>query len=751
MSGRKGVNLVSVWIIVIFTVIAVTLVTILMLVHTSIMNQELRYTLREQITVLSDNADLQVMEPIRSEPARRLTAKNGFIELVQILCQSDTADSTAIRTLAGLCAEVNAAISQTNRLDIYFPESRMTVGSEGVRFLDDKKYTVQASNYAFLKGIDPDESGWSRHLFSENGESIPYIVYVRPCPGIFPIDRNPLIVSSVQEEKFHTLLQKSLRILNENDRIFLTDFSGVVWSSVEPAFIGTQLPLAESSLQAVSLQNGEQVLLAESGDATGSFNYVLTHPEKGWMHRDDSTVSLWVIVCVSLLCLGMVFVLRVLLTNYSRPMRRLMHRFAIPEAENGSRLISSPSEHFNQIENALQNMTRDQEEKERFLARNRPALREAWLNCLVSGEASYTAPMPQLELSFSHPYFQTVVLSSYPTEEQERVILSVFPSGSFTAAAFDSREKERVYLFNHGQDEKTVPELLREANRILEETDKSLIFGVGILAVTADMIPASFRCARMALSSRYFDGSSTVCVFDPGASHVKSETALPQLIAELQNMADMIQNRSVEESDKAIDELVLQLTESVPSLSYMRSIMLLAASFLCKSAYDMKSEPEEVYGNDLMNDYYHIDSINEFSDRLKRDTHALSAFLSRESSERNRTVVEYAIHYIRSVNPSELSLQSIADALSISTGHLSRMFHQETGKRLVDFLQEARMQHAARLLEEGKMTNEQICDFVGYSRPQYFSAKFKEYYGLTPNEYRRKRMYERGHAAAENE
>ena len=77
MSGRKGVNLVSVWIIVIFTVIAVTLVTILMLVHTSIMNQELRYTLREQITVLSDNADLQVMEPIRSRVQR--TKRHGLL------------------------------------------------------------------------------------------------------------------------------------------------------------------------------------------------------------------------------------------------------------------------------------------------------------------------------------------------------------------------------------------------------------------------------------------------------------------------------------------------------------------------------------------------------------------------------------------------------------------------------------------------------------------------------------------------
>ena len=146
MSGRRSVNLVSMWIVVIFSVIAVTLAAILHLVYSSILNQELRFTLREQITVLADNADLQVMEPIRSEAARRLAAKEGFSETLQSICVRQAAESREIRTLAGWCAEVNAAIPQSSRVDVYFPEQAMTVGSEGVRFLKDKKYAVQASD-----------------------------------------------------------------------------------------------------------------------------------------------------------------------------------------------------------------------------------------------------------------------------------------------------------------------------------------------------------------------------------------------------------------------------------------------------------------------------------------------------------------------------------------------------------------------------------------------------------------------------
>ena len=745
MSGRRSVNLVSMWIVVIFSIIAVTLVAMLLLVYGSIRNQELRYTLREQITVLADNADAQVMEPIRGEAVRRFALKAGFSELLQAVCGKEEADSREIRTLAGWCAEVNAAIPQSNRVDIYFPDRSVVVGSEGVRFIADKKYVVQASNYAFLGGIEAGETAWMRRVFHENGEDVPYIVYVRPCPGVFPKDNTPMVVTSVQEERLHTLLQKSLRTLNEGDMVFLTDFDGVVWSAQDASFIGTSLPLAESTLQTVRLQNGVSVLLAENGDSTGRFTYVLAHPDRGWLRRYDGTVSMWVVLCVTLLVLGMIGVLRVLMTNYSQPMKRLMRHFAIPEAERASSLISSPSEHFTQIETALMDMTRDREERERFLVQSRPQLRAAWLNCLISGEANYSASMPQLEIDFPHPFFQAVVLSARPSEDLEKNVLERFAEAGFTVAAFDSREKERVYLVNHAQDERAVPAALQKVAERLPP-DGGVSFGVGILAATADMIPASFRCARRALSSRYFDQKSVVCVFDPSAVHMKSEDALPQLIAQLNNLTGLIRRQSVEEVDKAIDEIVAQLRESVPSLSFMRSIMLLAASFLCKSAYDMKNTPEAVYGDDLMNVYYHIEDINEFADRLKQDGRTLNACLSRENSESNRSLVQYAIHHIHSMPPAELSQQSIADALSISTGHLSRVFHQETGKKLVDYLQEVRMKHAARLLSEGELTNEQICEAIGYSRVQYFSAKFKEYYGLTITEYRRKCRYESGEA-----
>jgi len=744
-------NVVSVWIIVIFTVIAVTLVSLFMLVYSSILRSENRATLREQVEVLRDNADTQVIDVIQNQLALRLATNDVSTGLIHRLAEGHLPSVEEIRTLTSNFVQVRASIQYCERVELYFPASGIVVGSQGVQYLNDRKYTISNPAMDYMRSLYPTDNAWVKRTVTDTGTVENLFTFLRMYPGVFRSGQEPMLAVSIEEKNFLTMLRGSMRTLSQDETILLVQPSGVIWSMEDndadasaAVLVGTVLPEPDLANDSTKFANGQSRLVMEAASAAGSWSYALMKHSTSRVSGYGMLVSVWAILCVIMLFIGLALVLRVMVKHYSAPMQRLMDTLPQDSAEGMQKgwKLSSPSAHFLQLETALSDMNKLREERDHFTTHNKPLLRHAWLNCFIQGEAHYAQPQPQLEIQFPYPHFQVAVLSANPTDAEMDAICKVFHNKPWVMEAFESREKETVLLFNHTGDEQALPAMLEEAGEALDEMESSLVFGVGILSPDDELVAASFRCARRALSARYFEKDQRVCVFEPAARHAEAENALSQIISQLTELTSLIRRSSQEEVDHAIDSIVIQLKETTPYLNTMRSIMLLSAMFLSKVVYDMKGAPETVYGENLLNAYYHISDISEFSQRLKQDSTLLRQYLSQESSPGNRSVVQYAIHHIRNTEPADLSIHSIAEAIGISTGHLSRMFHQETGRKLVDYLQEVRMEHAARLLREGKLSNEEICDRIGYSRLQYFASKFKEHYGLTLNEYRLKSQYD---------
>jgi len=109
-------------------------------------------------------------------------------------------------------------------------------------------------------------------------------------------------------------------------------------------------------------------------------------------------------------------------------------------------------------------------------------------------------------------------------------------------------------------------------------------------------------------------------------------------------------------------------------------------------------------------------------------------------SERGRTfspLVQRAIELVRDDPAGKLSLEWLAERLSVSPGHLSRLFSNETGKTFVEFLSESRVEHACSLIKQTSLTIKEVAFESGYNDPNYFSRAFKRLRGVTPSEYAR--------------
>ena len=82
-----------------------------------------------------------------------------------------------------------------------------------------------------------------------------------------------------------------------------------------------------------------------------------------------------------------------------------------------------------------------------------------------------------------------------------------------------------------------------------------------------------------------------------------------------------------------------------------------------------------------------------------------------------------------------LSSQMIADQLKLSDGHLRKMFREEMGVTLSDYILQFRIDKAKKLLLKESTKISEIYEELGFSSSQYFSTVFKKKTGFSPKEY----------------
>lgn len=85
----------------------------------------------------------------------------------------------------------------------------------------------------------------------------------------------------------------------------------------------------------------------------------------------------------------------------------------------------------------------------------------------------------------------------------------------------------------------------------------------------------------------------------------------------------------------------------------------------------------------------------------------------------------------------EGSLEKAAKEFSFSPTHISRILKKSVGKSFKELIHEQRLKQAAYLLKSTNTTVYSVAEQIGYTNLNYFYSKFKDKYGVLPNEYRK--------------
>jgi AraC-like DNA-binding protein len=109
---------------------------------------------------------------------------------------------------------------------------------------------------------------------------------------------------------------------------------------------------------------------------------------------------------------------------------------------------------------------------------------------------------------------------------------------------------------------------------------------------------------------------------------------------------------------------------------------------------------------------------------------------SLETEVKDNDRINIVFNHVKSNFKEEITLEEIADMVSMTVPSFCRYFKKITNKTFVQFVNEYRLVHASKLLAEKPMSITEVCFESGFNNFSHFNKSFKAFTGQNPSEYR---------------
>lgn len=131
----------------------------------------------------------------------------------------------------------------------------------------------------------------------------------------------------------------------------------------------------------------------------------------------------------------------------------------------------------------------------------------------------------------------------------------------------------------------------------------------------------------------------------------------------------------------------------------------------------------------IKNLQYHM--IIDFADRVNK---------MNQYNQNNSILVSQISKYIQNHISESIKTSDIANYLNKSRGRITTEFKNQTGINLSDFIRIKKIEEAEELLSRTDKSLVFISNYLGFSSQSHFCKVFKDIKGVTPDQYRKKKL-----------
>lgn len=177
------------------------------------------------------------------------------------------------------------------------------------------------------------------------------------------------------------------------------------------------------------------------------------------------------------------------------------------------------------------------------------------------------------------------------------------------------------------------------------------------------------------------------------------------------------------------------------TLTNIKYHFVVTAAMLTRYCIDGGLEPEQAY---RLSDFYILKMDTCTTVRQIADLHHEMAkdftgkmVLQKKSSILSKPVVQ-CVDYIYSHIKERITVAMLAEYTGLSESYLSRVFKQNLGISISDYIREKKIEKATHLLRYSDKSIIDIANYLSFSSQSHFIQTFENFTGMTPKKYRNK-------------
>jgi len=187
------------------------------------------------------------------------------------------------------------------------------------------------------------------------------------------------------------------------------------------------------------------------------------------------------------------------------------------------------------------------------------------------------------------------------------------------------------------------------------------------------------------------------------------------------------EHRNMERCLEIIDRIWLKFRDDGSSLPLVRHVTERLAE-TCHRIAEQPFHVREIEG---------MDSVDALHAYLADKIRCLARRMAQESGElTSHPEINKIIAYIHQHYDQDITVKMMARYVIMSENYVSALFRKKTGKNLIAYLHEVRINKAKEYIENTDLPISEIGRLVGFINDNYFIRIFKRHTKLTPSQYR---------------